>query len=252
MEGIRSLSEQARELVVVTNEIFSDGIEYSPETVQYQAFLGQINQEIAKMAGNVTEVVYGIPLCHKNERKEGTEIMKPWWNSFKIAFSMYSKVPMPKSDWTKENMRYIMCLFPLIGVIIGAVTWAWGYWGLQITRSHLFYSVVLVLIPVVITGGIHLDGLLDTSDALHSYQPRERKLEILKDSHAGAFAIITAVVYFLFYLGVYSEMTLKALPVVCIGFVLSRAMVGFSIAAFPMAKNTGLAAPFLTEPRRPV
>ena len=74
MEGIRSLSEQARELVVVTNEIFSDGIEYSPETVQYQAFLGQINQEIAKMAGNVTEVVYGIPLCHKNERKEGQKL----------------------------------------------------------------------------------------------------------------------------------------------------------------------------------
>ena len=170
--------------------------------------------------------------------------MKPWWNSFKIAFSMYSKVPMPKSEWTKENMRYIMCLFPLIGVIIGAVTWLWGYWGLQITQSHLFYSVVLVLIPVVITGGIHLDGLLDTSDALHSYQPRELKLEILKDSHAGAFAIITAAVYFLFYLGIYSEMTLKALPVVSIGFVLSRAMGGFSIAAFPMAKNTGLAATF--------
>ena len=33
------------------------------------------------------------------------------WNSFKIAFSMYSKIPMPKSDWTKENMRYIMCFF---------------------------------------------------------------------------------------------------------------------------------------------
>ena len=66
----------------------------------------------------------------------------------------------------------------------------------------------------------------------------------MKDSHAGAFAIITAVVYFLLYLGVYSEITLKSLPVVCIGFVLSRALGGFSIAAFPMAKNTGLAAAF--------
>ena len=178
--------------------------------------------------------------------------MKPWWNSFKIAFSMYSKVPMPKSDWTKENMRYIMCLFPLIGVIIGAVTWAWGYWGLQITRSHLFYSVVLVLIPVVITGGIHLDGLLDTSDALHSYQPRERKLEILKDSHAGAFAIITAVVYFIFYLGVYSEMTLKALPVVCIGLCFPELWEAFLLPLFPWLKIQGLPPPFLTEPRRPV
>ena len=166
------------------------------------------------------------------------------WNSFKIAFSMYSKIPMPKSEWTKENMRYIMCFFPLIGVIIGGLTWLWGYFGKVLVSSHVFYAAVLVLIPVAVSGGIHLDGLLDTSDALHSYQPRERKLEILKDSHAGAFAIITAVVYFLLYLGVYSEITLKSLPVVCIGFVLSRALGGFSIAAFPMAKNTGLAAAF--------
>lgn len=74
LEGVRSLAGQARELVVVTNEIFSDGMEYTPETRKYQAFLGKINQEIAKIAGNVTEVVYGIPLCQKNERKEGQNI----------------------------------------------------------------------------------------------------------------------------------------------------------------------------------
>ena len=74
MEGIRSLAGQARELVIVTNEIFSDGIQYSPETIQYQAFLGQIDQAIAKMAVNVTEVVYGIPLCHTKERKERQKI----------------------------------------------------------------------------------------------------------------------------------------------------------------------------------
>ena len=74
LKGVSSLAEQAGELVVVTNEIFSDGIQYSPETRQYQAYLGQINQEIARMAVNVTEVVYGISLCHKNERKEGQKI----------------------------------------------------------------------------------------------------------------------------------------------------------------------------------
>ena len=47
--------------------------------------------------------------------------MEKLWNSFKIAFSMYSKIPMPASDWKKENMRYIMCFFPLIGVIIGEI-----------------------------------------------------------------------------------------------------------------------------------
>ena len=170
--------------------------------------------------------------------------MKQLWNSFKIAFAMYSKIPMPQSDWTRENMRYIMCFFPLIGVIIGALTWLWGNLGPSAAQSRLFYAAVLVLIPVFVTGGIHLDGLLDTSDALHSYQPRERKLEILEDSHAGPFAIIAAVVYFLLYLGAYSELTCRGLKLVCIGFVLSRALGGFSIAAFPMAKDTGLAAAF--------
>ena len=170
--------------------------------------------------------------------------MKRLWNSFKIAFSMYSKIPMPQSDWKKENMRYIMCFFPLIGLVIGGLTMAWGIWGSMLVKSRIFYTIILVLIPVLVTGGIHLDGLLDTADALNSYQPREKKLEILKDSNSGAFAIITAMVYFLLYLGIYSEVTKKSLPVICLGFVLSRAMGAFSIAAFPMAKNTGLAAAF--------
>ena len=105
--------------------------------------------------------------------------MKQLWNSFKIAFSMYSKIPMPKSQWTKENMRYIMCFFPLIGAVIGGLTWLWGTWGMELVQSRLLYVILLVLIPVFVTGGIHLDGLLDTADALNSYQPRERKLEIL-------------------------------------------------------------------------
>ena len=74
VRGVGLLKKKCRHLVVVTNEIFSDGIQYSPDTRQYQAYLGQINQEIARVAVNVTEVVYGIPLCHKNERKEGQKI----------------------------------------------------------------------------------------------------------------------------------------------------------------------------------
>ena len=78
--------------------------------------------------------------------------MKQLWNSFKIAFSMYSKIPMPKSQWTKENMRYIMCFFPLIGAVIGGLTWLWGIWGMELVQSRLLYVILLVLIPVFVTG----------------------------------------------------------------------------------------------------
>ena len=71
--------KQAKELVIVTNEIFSDGIDYDEETKRYQSYLGKINQELAKRAKAVAEVVYGIPVERKNqkgvirEKKNGTE-----------------------------------------------------------------------------------------------------------------------------------------------------------------------------------
>ena len=54
-------------MVVVSNEIFSDGIEYDPETFRYQQYLGKINQYIAGKADLVVEVVYGIPLAQKGK-----------------------------------------------------------------------------------------------------------------------------------------------------------------------------------------
>ena len=68
LAGIRYLLGRVRHLVVVTNEIFSDGIDYDPETMRYQSYLGQINSEMGRMADQVTEVVYGIPITVKGER----------------------------------------------------------------------------------------------------------------------------------------------------------------------------------------
>lgn len=181
--------------------------------------------------------------------------MRRLWNSFKIAFSMYSKIPVPKSDWTGENMRYVMCFFPLIGLPIGGLTLLWrevsGYFGLAGTP---FSAIVLLLLPVAVTGGIHLDGLLDTADAMHSYLDKEKRLEILKDPRAGAFAVITAAVYFLFYYGIYSFLEQQtgaeadcAWRVLALSFVVSRALSGYAVAAFPKAKDTGLAAMFAGE-----
>lgn len=165
--------------------------------------------------------------------------------SFFIAFSMYSKIPMPKTDWTKEAMRYAMCFFPLVGAVIGFLLLGWNWFGSRyFGYDSLFFVIVCVLLPVAVTGGIHLDGLLDTADALSSYKSMEEKLAILKDSHAGAFAIIVCACYFLADLAVYSELSAEAAPVLALSFVLSRAFSGLSVVSFRMAKNTGLAATF--------
>lgn len=62
LEGIEHLRHQVRNLVVVTNEVFSDGIVYDPDTMRYLSYLGEINREMGRMADRVTEVVYGIPV----------------------------------------------------------------------------------------------------------------------------------------------------------------------------------------------
>lgn len=175
--------------------------------------------------------------------------MKRLWNSFKIAFSMYSRIPMPKAEWTQKNISYAMCFFPWIGGVIGALTYAIYHLeekaeALGAEFGLLFFTIALVILPVLITGGIHLDGFLDTKDALSSYQTKERRLEILKDPHAGAFAIISCAVYMLSYVGIYSALTEDSVKIIALSFVLSRSLSGLSVVSFPQARKKGLAATF--------
>ena len=84
-------------------------------------------------------------------------------------------------DWKKENIKFMMCFFPFVGTAIGILTWlAGGILGVHAALEPFFLAVILTVIPVFITGGIHVDGLLDTSDALSSWQERTRRLEILR------------------------------------------------------------------------
>lgn len=65
--GVKALAQKAKYLIIISNEVFSDGIEYDYETAEYSAALGKINNELAKISDNVIEAVYGIPVLHKGE-----------------------------------------------------------------------------------------------------------------------------------------------------------------------------------------
>ena len=170
--------------------------------------------------------------------------MKKVWNSFLISFAMFSKIPVPRADWDKENMKYMICFFPAIGVIIGLLEWGYGWMAMKLGFGSLMRAAGFVLIPLIVTGGIHLDGFLDTQDALSSWQTKERRLEILKDSHAGAFAIISCTIYFLMYIGVYSCLSVRSMEVIAYSFMLSRTLSGLSVVTFPQARKKGMVADF--------
>ena len=71
--GLHHLAGTAAHLVIVTNDIFSDGVTYDPETELYRKILGEVNLEAAAMADYVYEVVCGIPICVKGEKRDFTD-----------------------------------------------------------------------------------------------------------------------------------------------------------------------------------
>ena len=165
-----------------------------------------------------------------------------------VAFAMFSALPVPQFTWNSKNMRYALCAFPLIGGVIGAL---WSLCG-ALPLPDMIRAGGFCLIPVLVTGGIHLDGYADTSDALSSYGDREKKLEILKDPRCGAFAVIRLCTYFLAYFCFAFCIRFSPRVGLCwtLALVLERGLSGLAVAAFPMAKNTGLAHTFATAADR--
>ncbi len=162
------------------------------------------------------------------------------WKALIISFSTYSKIPMPQFAWKEEDMRYVLCFFPWVGAVIGCLLYLWGCVCDRFQIGTLCYACMGAAIPLCISGGFHVDGFMDTMDAFHSYQPRERKLEILKDSHIGAFAVIMLAAFGLVYVGAFSEITERScLKIVCMGFFLSRALSGIAVVSFPKARKSG-------------
>ncbi len=169
-----------------------------------------------------------------------------------IAFSMYSKIPVPMVRWTKERLRYVLCWFPAVGAACGLALWLWFSLAWALAIHPVCAGMAGSCIPLLVSGGIHMDGFLDTVDARSSYASREKKLMILKDPYTGAFAVIAAIVYMLLYCACLIQLFSDgAQPegrnmaaAFCLVFALERAFSGLSVALFPCAKDSGLARTF--------
>lgn len=160
-----------------------------------------------------------------------------------VAFGLYSALPLPQIEWKRSTMRYALGFLPLIGVLVGACEYGWLLLAGKLALSSLLYAAGAVLIPVVITGGIHLDGFVDTCDALCSYGDREKRLEILKDPHVGAFAILWIGALLVAQLGLFAQVyeTPASAKLLLFGYAGARALGGGMIVTQTCAKNSVLA-----------
>lgn len=163
------------------------------------------------------------------------------FESLLIAMSTYSAIPVPQFAWNDRNMKYAICFFPAVGILCGVALWGWLMLADYLQISSFFFAMVATCLPLLITGGIHMDGYMDTVDALASHRPRERKLEILKDPNCGAFAVIYCGIYLLAYAGLLYELfTAGCIAVLCPTFVLSRSLCALCAVNMPNARKAGM------------
>ncbi len=111
--------------------------------------------------------------------------------AFWIALQFLSCLPirLPGMPAPQELGRSLL-FYPLVGLLFGAVLW--GLHGLLAGTPLLLHAALLLAAWVVLSGGLHLDGLADSADAwLGGFGDRERTLEIMKDPRSGPIAVVT-------------------------------------------------------------
>lgn len=167
--------------------------------------------------------------------------MKSVFASLCIALSTYSKLPCPQVAYIGENKRYALCFFPIVGLIAGTLLSAWLRFAAHFSLGAFPAGAVGSLIPLLVSGGIHMDGMMDTLDALACNQGVERRLDILKDSHTGAFAVMGVCAYLLLDAAFLSGIEARSLWALVPAYALSRCLSALNLLTLPSARSGGMA-----------
>jgi adenosylcobinamide-GDP ribazoletransferase len=112
---------------------------------------------------------------------------------FLAALRFLTVLPVPQR-WGNDTENIARCLlfFPVVGLLIGTVSGIVAF-GVSKILPPWPTSVVVVIVLVAASGGLHLDGLSDTADGFFSARGREQILEIMRDSHIGAMGVVAIV-----------------------------------------------------------
>ena len=144
-------------------------------------------------------------------------IMKEYLNDFLLFFQFFTRIPINKNlICEKENFRRGSIFFPVVGLFIGIVQWLVYYMLIKVLPVNIT-AVFVVILPIVITGGLHVDGLGDTCDGFFSFKGgKDKIIEVMKDSRVGTYASIAIVFDMLArYVAVFTIIEMK-LPLILI------------------------------------
>jgi adenosylcobinamide-GDP ribazoletransferase len=115
---------------------------------------------------------------------------------FLLLLQFMTRIPTPKMEYDSKKLGKAMKFFPVVGMIIGAILYyAYLFLG-NFFQSPEVIIIFIILLEIVLTGGLHLDGLADTFDGIFSYRSKKRMLEIMKDSRIGSNGALSLIIYF--------------------------------------------------------
>lgn len=160
--------------------------------------------------------------------------MKP----FLLALSFLTVLPTPaQPDADHERFVRSRAWFPLVGALLGLL-WGAFAWGLSRTGWPTgLRGALLLALPLLLTGFLHLDGLLDCADALLAPCTPARRLDILKDVHMGAFAFGVGALWILVS---WQLLAMEPSPLVLVAIpALSRGLLLIPTHLFPYARSVG-------------
>ena len=163
-----------------------------------------------------------------------------------MAFSMFCAIPLPFHIWDEACLNLVLTSFPIVGLFLGIIWWVLAEL-LSFSGIPIILTVaILTVTPFLLTGFLHLDGFMDTSDAVFSRRPIEEKLRILKDPHLGAFSVIALVILFiLFFAAMYVLVDEKKHFIILIFInIISRCCASFSLLSFKTMPQSNYANMF--------
>jgi len=169
--------------------------------------------------------------------------------SLRIAFGLMTTLPVRlPDDWSTGDSGRAAVWYPFVGLVIGALTslaWSAAIW----IFPPVVAGVITLLIWVIMTGGLHLDGLADCCDGLLASASVERRLEIMKDPHVGAFGVIGLISVLLLKAATLASLT----PPFAYDILLATSLARWCIlpsGLLPFARPSGMGADFAAGFRR--
>jgi len=169
---------------------------------------------------------------------------------FLTALRFLTIIPLPGGKISPREIGRSLAYFPAVGAIIGLILLALN-WLLGLILPQAVVNILLIVSLAIISGGLHLDGFVDTCDGMVGHKTVRGRWRVMKDSRAGAFGIIgVSLLLLVKYASLNSVPADWLVPTLLLMPVLSRWAMVYAVFAHPYAKPSGLGKVFKQEASR--